>query len=109
MYQGNLTAMDADDAFAGNLASMDVDFGFTMVPNKHKGKNSHPDYIIEARSPRGRSVRIGSAWFATSKAGNDYMSLAINLPHQPPIRVNAVQDDDTGDGEYRIIPFAEAA
>ena len=88
---------------------MDVDFGFTMVPNKFKNKDSHPDYVIEGRSPRGKPVRIGSGWFATSKAGNDYISLAINLPHQPPIRVNAIKDDDAGTGEFRIIPFVDAA
>ena len=111
MYQGQLTAMDADDAFTGNLASMDVDVDFTMVPNafKAEGNANHPDYVIEGRSPRGKSVRIGSGWFATSKAGNDYISLAINQPHQPAIRVNAIKDDEAGKGEFRIIPFADAA
>ena len=111
MYQGQLTAMDADDAFTGNLASMDVDVDFTMVPNafKAEGNANHPDYVIEGRSPRGRAVRIGSGWDATSRAGNDYISLAINLPHQPPIRVNAIKDDEAGKGQFRIIPFADAA
>ena len=109
MYQGQLTAMDADDSFTGNLASLEVDIDFTMVPNTFKNSDSHPDYVIEGRSPRGRAVRIGSGWSATSKAGNDYISLAINLPSQPAIRVNAVPDDGAEKGEFRIIPFAEAA
>jgi len=27
-----------------------------------------------------------------SWARNDYLSLVVNLPHQPPVRVNAVSD-----------------
>ena len=110
MYQGTLTPMDGDDAFTGHLASMDADFDFTMTPNRLKTKDSHPHYLIEARSPRGRLIRIGSCWKAKSEAGNDYYSMAFNLPNQPVIRVNAVSDPDAeAVGDYRIIPFAQAA
>jgi len=55
-------------------------------------------------------VRIGSAWAATSRAGNDYMSMAFNLPGiAGPVRVNAVQDKDAPEGSYKIIPMAAAA
>lgn len=110
MYTGTLTAMDADDAFAGDIASLDFDFRFTMVPNAFKTKDSHPDYTIEGRSPRGRDIRIGSAWMVRSRAGNDYFSLVFNIPGQAPVRVNAVQDTQGGQpGTYRLIPLAMAA
>ena len=109
MYTGTLTKMDADDAFAGEIASLDFDFNFTMVPNKHKAQDKHPDYVIEGRSPRGRLVRIGSGWAAKSRAGNEYYSLAFNLSGQSAaVRVNAVIDDDAPKGEYRIIPMITA-
>ena len=53
-------------------------------------------------------MRIGSAWEARSRAGNDYLSIAINLPGQPAIRCNAVADPDEGPNAYRIIPLTEA-
>lgn len=111
MYTGTLTKMDADDAFTGDIASLDFDIGFTMVPNAFKAKDSHPDYVIEARSPRGRSLRIGSGWASTSRAGNDYYSLAFNLPGQSVVRVNAVRDEEASEGVYRLIPMvtSEAA
>lgn len=109
MYTGTLTKMDADDAFAGDIASLDFDINFTMVANTFKSKDTHPDYVIEARSPRGRLVRIGSAWAARSRAGNDYLSLAFALPGQSgPVRANAVRGEDAGEG-YKIIPMAAAA
>ena len=108
MYTGTLTKTDADDAFAGDIASLDFDLNFTMVPNAFKSDDKHPDYMIEARSPRGRSLRIGSGWAAKSRAGNDYYSLAFNLPGQATVRVNAVKDDDAKPGEYRIIPMITA-
>ena len=108
MLDGKLTKMDADDAFAGEIASMEFDFPFTMVPNEHKRKDSHPDYVIEARTPKNRVIRIGSAWAARSRAGNDYFSLALNL-QQGVVRANAVQDEESSAGDYRIIPLLPVA
>ena len=108
MYNGRLTKMDADDAFAGHIASTTIDQELSIVPSAHKTSDRHPDYHVEARSPKGRIVRIGSAWEARSRAGNDYLSIAINLPGQPAIRCNAVADPDHGPNAYRIIPLAEA-
>ncbi|WP_298938007.1 DUF736 family protein [uncultured Ruegeria sp.] len=108
MIDGKLTRMDADDAFAGEIASVAFDFPFTMVPNTHKRKDSHPDYVIEALTPKNRAIRIGSAWASQSRAGNDYFSLALNL-QQGVVRANAVKDEETGAGEYRIIPLMPAA
>lgn len=108
MYTGHITMMDADNAFTGDIASLEFDFRFTGLPNTFKVKDTHPDYHLEARSPRGRAIRIGSAWEAKSRAGNKYLQLAITLPSQGPIRVNAVQDEDAEIGTFRIIPMATA-
>lgn len=106
MYSGELMRMDADDAYAGHVASVNMDVDFTLLANAHKSSDTHPDYVIEARSPKGRVIRIGSGWAMCSRAGNDYLSLVLNLPDQAPVRVNAV---DTGDGRtYRIIPLTNA-
>ena len=48
-------------------------------------------------------IRIGSAWQATSQAGNDYLSVAINFGTGE-IRANAVKTEN--DGEYRFIPYS---
>lgn len=106
MYTGQITRMDADDAFTGDIASLDFDITFTGYANTFKTKDSHPDYHIEARSPRGRSVRIGAAWAAKSRAGNDYIQLAFTLPGHSGLRVNAVKDGEGEVGTYRIIPMA---
>ena len=105
MYSGELTKMDADDAWAGHVASVNLDVDITLVPNEHKSADAHPDYVIEARSPKGRVIRIGSGWAMRSRAGNDYLSLVLNLPNQAPVRVNAVADERAEPGSYRIIPL----
>ena len=108
MYSGELTRMDADDAYAGHVASVDMDVEFVLLPNGHKVSDVHPDYVIEARSPKGRAIRVGSAWAMRSRAGNDYLSLVLNLPNQAPVRVNAVADERAEPGTYRIIPLLNA-
>ena len=108
MIDGKLTRMDADDVFTGEIASMSFDFSFTVIPNQFKQADRHPDYIIEAKSPKNRVIRIGSAWAAKSRAGNDYLSLALNLS-QGVVRTDAVKDEETGEGEYRIIPLMSDA
>lgn len=106
MYSGMLEKMDADDAYAGHIASLALDIEVSVVPNPFKDAEAHPDYMIEARSPKGRAIRVGSAWAMTSRAGNAYLSLVLNVPEQTPVRLNAVAE---GDGRrYRIIPLANA-
>ena len=106
MYDGQITAMDADDAFTREIASMNFDFGFSMVPNTFKAKKSHPDYHVEVRSPRGRIIRIGSAWKAISKRGNEYFQMALNVEGIGQIRVNALTDPELDAGSFKIIPLA---
>ena len=103
MFTGMLEKMDADEAYAGHVASLTLDVDVTLAPNPFKEAEAHPDYMIEARSPKGRAIRVGSAWAMTSRAGNAYLSLVLNVPGQPPVRVNAVAEGDAG--SYRIIPL----
>ncbi len=106
MYCGELTKMDGDDAWTGHVASVDMDVEIALVPNGYKSLDAHPDYVIEARSPKGRVIRVGSAWAMRSRAGNEYLSLVLNLPNQAPVRVNAVVDERAEPGTYRIIPLS---
>ena len=106
---GELTAMDADNAFAGYIANMMFDLDFMLIENEFKTEETHPDYRIEVSSPRGHPIRMGSAWMAKSnRTGNDYVSLLINTPDGD-LRVNAVQNEEQRGGQtFSIIPFVES-
>jgi len=103
---GELTAMDADNAFTGYIANMMFDLEFMLIENSYKSEETHPDYRIEVSSPRGTPIRVGSAWMAkSSRTGNDYLSLLINTPDGD-LRVNAVQNEEQRGGQtFSIIPF----
>ncbi|MEC7761746.1 MAG: DUF736 family protein [Pseudomonadota bacterium] len=107
---GELTAMDADNAFAGYIANMMFDLEFILVENTFKTEETHPDYQIEVSSPRGTPIRVASAWMArSSRTENEYISLLINTPDGE-LRVNAVQNEDQRGGQtFSIIPFVESA
>ncbi|RKF12327.1 DUF736 family protein [Roseovarius spongiae] len=107
---GELTAMDADNAFAGYIANMMFDLDFMLIENGYKTEETHPDYRIEVSSPQGKPIRVGSAWMARSnRTGNDYLSLLINTPDGD-LRVNAVQNEEQRGGQtFSIIPFLESA
>ncbi len=106
---GELTAMDADNAFAGYIANMMFDLEFMLIENSYKSEETHPDYRIEVSSPRGTPIRVGSAWMAkSSRTGNDYLSLLINTPDGD-LRVNAVQNEEQRGGQtFSIIPFIDS-
>ncbi|KEJ94273.1 Protein of unknown function [Pseudosulfitobacter pseudonitzschiae] len=106
---GELTTMDADNAFAGYIANMMFDLDFMLIANGYKTEETHPDYRIEVSSPRGIPIRVGSAWMAKSnRTGNDYLSLLINTPDGD-LRVNAVQNEEQRGGKtFSIIPFVES-
>ncbi|WP_422030874.1 DUF736 family protein [Roseovarius sp.] len=106
---GELTAMDADNAFAGYIANMMFDLEFMLIENEFKTEETHPDYRIEVSSPRGKAIRVGSAWMArSSRTGNDYLSLLINTPDGD-LRVNAVQNEEQRGGKtFSIIPFIDS-
>jgi uncharacterized protein (DUF736 family) len=106
---GELTAMDADNAFTGYIANMMFDLEFMLIENSYKSEETHPDYRIEVSSPRGTPIRVGSAWMAkSSRTGNDYLSLLINTPDGD-LRVNAVQNEEQRGGQaFSIIPFIDS-
>lgn len=105
---GELTMMDADNAFTGYVANMMFDLDFVLVENSYKQDANHPDYRIEISSPRGTPIRVGSAWMQKSvKTGNSYLSLLINTPDGD-LRVNAVQNEEQrGGATFSIIPFVD--
>ena len=106
---GELTAMDADNAFAGYIANMMFDLDFMLIENDYKTEQTHPDYRIEVSSPKGKPIRVGSAWMAKSaRTGNEYVSLLINTPDGD-LRVNAVQNEEQRGGKtFSIIPFVDS-
>ncbi|WP_299628565.1 DUF736 family protein [uncultured Tateyamaria sp.] len=105
---GELTAMDADNAFSGYIANMMFDLEFMLIENDYKTEQTHPDYRIEVSSPKGTPIRVGSAWMAKSvRTGNEYVSLLINTPDGD-LRVNAVQNEEQRGGQtFSIIPFVD--
>lgn len=100
--EGTITRTN-DNTYTGWIASLTFDVDIAISANPHKKSEKHPDFEITAKSTRNRSIRIGSAWNATSQAGNDYLSVAINFGAGE-IRANAVKTDT--DGEYRFIPYS---
>ncbi len=106
---GELTAMDEDNAFVGYVANMmGIEIDFMLIENEYKSDDNHPDYRIETPSPKGVPIRLGSAWLQQSDKGNDYISLVINTPDGD-MRVNAVQNSEQrGGNTFSIIPFVDA-
>ena len=100
--EGTITRTN-DNTFTGWIASLTFDVDIAISENPHKKTEKHTDFEITAKSTRNRSIRIGSAWNATSQAGNDYLSVAINFGTGE-IRAYAVKTDT--DGEYRFIPYS---
>lgn len=101
---GQITRTD-DDVFTGWIASLTFDVDIVLTPNPHKKEDKHPDFEITTKTPRGREIRIGSAWEQTSNAGNDYLSLAVMVNGQQ-IRVNALRGKDDPEGVFRLVPLA---
>lgn len=102
--QGTLTKLD-DDAFTGTIFSLSFDVDITLVDNPYKSKDSHPDYAINGKSPRGNALRVGSAWNAVGQtSGKPYLSLSIDLGTGTTIRANAfpATGDNAKDGDYFI-------
>ncbi|PZX14237.1 uncharacterized protein (DUF736 family) [Palleronia aestuarii] len=100
---GQLELLD-DDNFAGFIGGYDFDMDFTAVENPHKTDPSHPDYHIEARSPAGVLIRMGSIWKARSeRTGTAYLSIAFASPRGSQHRANAFRREDAEPGVYEIV------
>ena len=102
---GRIETLD-DDNLAGFIGSYDFDMDVTAVLNPHKTDPNHPDWHIEARSPAGQLIRMGSIWKATSeRSGNAYLSIAFSSPTGTQHRANALRREDMAQGEYEIVAF----
>ena len=109
---GRIEVLD-DGNLAGSIGSYDFDMDFVAVENAHKATDDHPDWHIEARSPAGRIVRMGSIWKATSeRSGNAYLSIAFHAPLGTQHRANALPREDGAPGAYEVValtPLGAAA
>ena len=100
---GQLELLD-DDNFAGFIGGYDFDMEFTAVESQTKADPNHPDYHIEARSPAGVLIRMGSIWKAKSeRTGTEYLSIAFSSPRGTQHRANAFRRDDAPSGAYEIV------
>jgi uncharacterized protein (DUF736 family) len=107
-FTGEIEKLD-DGNFAGFVASLSADVSITLSENPYRKSDKHPDLQVTAKSPKGRLIRVGSGWFATSKAGNEFISLALNLGGQT-LRANAIRRPEEGDAEiYEIVPWTTEA
>lgn len=80
--------------YIGYIADLAFDADINLIPNENKKDDKHPDYLINGKSPRGRDIEIGAAWWRESKAGNRYLGLSVNILGNTH-RVNGfLQDDD---------------
>lgn len=103
---GKIETLD-DDNFAGHVGSYDFDMDFTAVENPHKTEDHHPDYHIEARSPAGVLIRMGSIWKAVSeRTGTEYLSIAFSSPWGAQHRANGFIREGAPAGQYEIVPYA---
>ena len=109
---GRLETLD-DGNLAGSLGGYDFDMDFVAVENAHKASDDHPDWHVEARSPAGRIVRMGSIWRATSQhTGNAYLSIAFHAPLGTQHRANALPREEGAPGAYEVValtPLSAAA
>lgn len=103
MITGQLSK--TENGFKGFVASLDFDVTVQAERNKQKEQDDQPDYIFTSASPLGRKIRVGAGWLRTSKSENEYISISLQVGSRP-VRVNAVNDDETPD-TLRIIPWSE--
>lgn len=106
---GRLEALD-DGNLAGSLGGYDFDLDFVAVENPHKAEEHHPDWHMEARSPAGVAVRVGSIWRARSeRTGNAYLSMAFSTPTGTRHRANALRREGTPEDVFEVVALTPAA
>lgn len=93
------------DTYTGFIADLAFDADIELKPNSRKEQDKHPDYVVSGKSPRGRDIEIGAAWWRESQAGNRYLSLTVNVLGNAH-RVNGHLSDDNPD-IVQIRPWAE--
>jgi uncharacterized protein (DUF736 family) len=105
---GRIETLD-DGHLAGAIGSYDFDLDFTAVENAHRTQESHPDWHMEARSPAGVPIRMGSIWRARSeRTGTAYLSLAFHSPFGAQHRANAFAGQGEHAGEYDVVALTPA-
>ncbi|MGR3434139.1 MAG: DUF736 family protein [Shimia sp.] len=106
---GRIETLD-DGNLAGSIGSYDFDMDFVAVENAHKASEDHPDWHMEARSPGGQVVRMGSIWKATSqRTGTAYLSVAFYAPMGTQHRANALLREGDAPGIYEVVALAPVA
>ena len=99
------TLLAANDTYEGFIADLMVDADITLEPTKNKTTEKHPDFTVTAKSPRGRVIQIGAAWWKTSEAKNRMLSIRVNIAGNT-LNVNAVGKTDNVE-ELTIYPWAD--
>ncbi len=103
---GRIETLD-DGHLAGFIGSYDFDMDFAAIENAYKAEPSHPDWHVEARSPGGVPIRMGSIWRAVSeRSGNAYLSLAFTSPIGGHHRANGHHREGAAPGHYEIVALA---
>ena len=68
MITGTLTRNAGGTTFTLSVATLTFDLArLSVVPNAYKTADTHPDHHIEVRTPRGRTMRVGSMWSAVAR------------------------------------------
>ncbi len=100
MYALALTRED-NDTFAGEISSLNADVPFTAVKNQRKEKDNQPDFVIYARSPRGKPIEIGAVWDKVGKeSGDPYLLVNFKINGKA---VSANAFDVEGTNELNVI------
>ena len=99
---GTVETLD-DGNLALSIGSYDFDMDAVAVENAHRASDDHPDWHIEALSPGGNAVRMGSIWKAVSQAtGNEYLSIAFHSPMGGQHRANGLRRDGDAPGVFEV-------
>ena len=108
MITGTLTRNADGETFTLSVATLTFDLArASVVPNAYKTADTHPDHHIEVRTPRGRTMRVGSMWPAVSRASlRPYFQIALTDRTGRDWRMNAVRDDEMPEDRWRVVPLA---
>ena len=108
MITGTLKPIAKSPNFKLSIATLLFDIAdLRVIPNAYKNADNHPDYHIEARTPRGNALRVGSMWKAVGvNSGNDYYAITVTDRNGKTWRMNAVRNDTTPKGEFTVVPLA---
>ncbi len=108
MITGTLKPIAKSPNFTLSIATLLFDIaGLRVTPNAYKKADNHPDYHIEARTPRGNQLRVGSMWKAVgTTSGKDYYAITVTDRNGKTWRMNAVRNETTPKGEFTVVPLA---